>query len=65
MPFDDRAAGAYGRVRAHLERAGTPIGPFDALIAAHALSLDLILVSHNEREFQRVNGLRVEDWTRS
>ena len=65
LPFDDRAAWRYGRVRTHLEQAGTPIGTLDTLIAAHALSLDAILVTNNEREFRRVNGLRVENWTRS
>ncbi len=65
LPFDDRAAATYGRVRDDLGRAGTPIGPLDTLIAAHALSLDLILVTNNEREFQGVGGLRVENWTRS
>jgi tRNA(fMet)-specific endonuclease VapC len=60
--FDSLAAGAYGPVRAQLERAGTPIGPLDTLIAAHALSLDVTLVTNNEREFNRVPGLRVENW---
>ena len=65
LPFDDRAAGTYGRVRAALERAGTAIGSLDTLIAAHALALDLTLVTNNEREFQRVGGLHVENWMRS
>lgn len=60
--FDDRAAAVYGGVRAALERAGTPIGPLDTLIASHALSLGLTLVTSNEREFRRVDGLRVENW---
>jgi tRNA(fMet)-specific endonuclease VapC len=64
LPFDDRSAATYGRIRTDLERGGTPIGPLDTLIAAHALSLGLILVTNNEREFQRVEGLRVENWTR-
>ena len=58
------AAAAYGRVRAALERAGTPIGPLDTLIAAHALSLGVALVTNNVREFSRVSGLKIEDWTR-
>ena len=60
--FDDAAAAAYGDLRAELERAGTPIGPLDTLIAAHALSLGMILVTANTREFTRVRGLRVESW---
>ena len=65
LPFDDRAALTYGRVRADLQRAGTPIRPLDTLIAAHALTLDLTLVTNNEREFQRVEDLRVENWIRA
>lgn len=62
-PFDDAAAQAYGPLRAELERTGQPIGALDTLIAAHALSLNATLVSHNLREFSRVPGLRVEDWS--
>lgn len=62
ISFDDNAAEHYGRIRAHLELAGTPIGPNDLLIAAIALTHDLILVTHNTREFRRVAGLRIEDW---
>jgi len=62
LPYDDAAAPVYGRVRAELERAGTPIGPLDTMIAAHALSLGLILVTDNEREFRRVSGLKVQNW---
>lgn len=62
LPFDDRAAGNYGSARVALERKGTPIGPLDMLIAAHALSLDMTLVTNNEREFRRVVGLRIENW---
>jgi tRNA(fMet)-specific endonuclease VapC len=51
-----------GGVRAHLRKAGTPIGDLDSLIAAHALSLGLTLVTHNAREFSRVPGLTIEDW---
>ncbi len=65
VPFDDAAALHYGRVRAALARAGKPIGPLDTLIAGHALALDAILVTHNTREFDRVDGLRVDDWLRS
>lgn len=62
LPFDDAAARAYGPLRAELERQGRPIGALDTLIAAHALALDATLVTHNTAEFQRVPGLRLEDW---
>jgi len=52
----------YARIRVELERAGTVIGANDLLIAAHALAADLILVTHNLREFSRVKGLKYEDW---
>ena len=55
---------AYSQVRTKLERAGTPIGPLDTLIAGQAVARKLTLVSNNEREFRRVHGLRVENWTR-
>jgi tRNA(fMet)-specific endonuclease VapC len=61
-PFDEAACVRYGSVRAKLEAAGKPIGPLDALIAAHALSLGVVLVTSNLREFRRVPGLTVEDW---
>lgn len=64
MPFDDRAASMYGQVRADLERSGFPEGPLDTLIAAHALALDVVLVTDNEREFRHVKGLEVENWAR-
>jgi tRNA(fMet)-specific endonuclease VapC len=64
LPFDSRAADVYGGVRADLERGGRPIGPNDLLIAATALAHDLILVTHNVSEFERVPGLGVEDWER-
>ena len=60
--YDLAAAAAYGEVRAALERKGTPIGPLDMLIAAHALSMGVTLVTNNEREFRRVPGLTVENW---
>ena len=62
MPFDEKAAEAYGRVRTSLEAEGKPIGPLDTLIAAHALSLELTLVKSNVREFSKVRRLRVENW---
>ncbi len=62
--FDTEAAAVYGRERARLEARGLVIGPYDLQIAAHALSLGLVLVSDNVREFRRVAGLRVENWRR-
>jgi tRNA(fMet)-specific endonuclease VapC len=61
LPFDDRSAEEYGRVRAHLALRGEIIGPNDLLVAAIALANDLTLVTHNTREFGRVPGLRIED----
>lgn len=61
-PFDDAAAALYGTVRAALERAGTPMGSLDMLIASHALALGRTVVTNNLREFQRVIGLNVENW---
>lgn len=60
--FDASAAAAYGSLRALLERRGMPIGSMDTLIAAHALSLSVTLVTNNEREFARVPGLRLANW---
>ena len=62
VAFDANAAEAYGAVRATLEATGKPVGPLDTLIAAHALALDLTLVTSNLREFSRIRGLRVETW---
>jgi tRNA(fMet)-specific endonuclease VapC len=64
IEFESADAVAYAGVRAKLERAGTPIGPLDTLIAAQAVARKLIMVSDNEREFGRVSGLRLENWTR-
>jgi tRNA(fMet)-specific endonuclease VapC len=63
VSYGDIAAETYGRVRANLESSGRQIGPLDTLIAAHALSLDVALITNNEREFERVPGLRVETWS--
>jgi tRNA(fMet)-specific endonuclease VapC len=63
LPFDDAAADAHGRIRADLAAQSTPIGPNDLMIAAIALANNLILVTHNTREFARVVGLSLEDWT--
>jgi tRNA(fMet)-specific endonuclease VapC len=61
-PFDALAAEIYGTIRAKLEKGGTPIGPLDTLIAAHALSVGATIVTANVREFDRVPGLSVENW---
>ncbi|MFA6117004.1 MAG: type II toxin-antitoxin system VapC family toxin [Sphingomonas sp.] len=63
LPFDEADARAAGEVRAALKRLGSPIGTLDVLIAGQALARDLIMVTANCREFERVKGLLVEDWT--
>jgi tRNA(fMet)-specific endonuclease VapC len=63
LPFDVAAARFYGGLRARLESVGQAIGPFDLLIAGHALALGATLITNNVREFERVPGLIVEDWT--
>tara|TARA_B100000949_G_C13884250_1_gene285939 strand:+ start:106 stop:510 length:405 start_codon:yes stop_codon:yes gene_type:complete len=63
LDFDAAAAAHTGEIKAELARAGTPIGPYDAMIAGHARSLGMIVVTHNRTEFDRVSGLRVVDWT--
>ena len=62
VSLGEQAAEAYGVVRANLEAKGRPIGPLDTLIAAHALSLSVTLVTSNTREFAKVGGLRLENW---
>jgi tRNA(fMet)-specific endonuclease VapC len=62
VPFDDRAAEEYAKVRADLAAKGTPVGPNDLLIAAITLANGLILVTHNTTEFSRVLGLTLDDW---
>lgn len=62
MPFDEGCAVQFGRIASQLADAGSPIGDFDVLIAAHAVSLALTLVTNNLRRFNRVAGLRVENW---
>ena len=64
IDFTSEDAIAYAAVRSRLERAGTPIGPLDTLIASQAIARKLTLVSNNEREFRRVGGLSVENWSR-
>jgi tRNA(fMet)-specific endonuclease VapC len=63
VDFDEKAAQAYGTVRATLEKAGNPIGSMDILIGAHALSLGVTLVSNNVKEFRQIKHLKVVDWT--
>ena len=63
LPFDESAGRHYGEWRVALRRRGQPIGPNDLLIAAHALSLETTLVTNNVREFERVDGLRLERWS--
>lgn len=65
LSFDDKAAEAYGEIRATLAKAGTPIGPNDMLIAAIALANNAILVTHNVREFGRITNLSLVDWEAS
>ncbi|MPR34536.1 type II toxin-antitoxin system tRNA(fMet)-specific endonuclease VapC [Salmonirosea aquatica] len=62
VDFGSNAAMAYGEIRFDLERKGTPIGSLDTLIAAHAKSLGITLVTNNEKEFNRVEGLKIENW---
>jgi len=65
LPYENTAASHYGDIRTNLERKGTVIGVNDLHIAAHARSEGLILVSNNVREFERVEGLRLENWIES
>jgi tRNA(fMet)-specific endonuclease VapC len=63
LSFDEKAAGEYGKIKTILQKRGTPIGPLDTLIAAHAKAAGAILVTNNTKEFSRVDDLRLEDWT--
>ena len=63
LDFPSEAAVVFGAIRAHVQRAGLPIGNYDLLIAAHALHLGLTVVTNNTKEFDRVPGLKVENWT--
>ena len=65
LPFDENAAAHAADIRAKLQNAGNKIGAYDALIAGHARSQGLIVVTHNLREFTRIDGLRCEDWQQS
>lgn len=62
LPFDDASARTYGKIRAELEQAGKPIGCMDMLIAAQAVAHNCILVTHNLKEFARIENLRCETW---
>jgi tRNA(fMet)-specific endonuclease VapC len=62
LPFDEKAAAHYGQLRAELERAGRPCGPYDMQIGGHARSEGLIVVTNNMREFGRMPGVRAENW---
>lgn len=63
LAYDEIASKYYGEIRYDLEKRGEIIGPLDLLIAAHALSRDLVLITNNEKEFQRIKLLKVENWT--
>jgi tRNA(fMet)-specific endonuclease VapC len=63
LSYDHDAARAYGDIRFQLEQQGKPIGPLDTLIAAHAMSQDLILIANNVKEFKRIKKLKVENWS--
>lgn len=65
VPFTQKEAKIYGELREHLAKSGTPIGSNDMLIAAVALAHDAVLVTHNTREFERIENLKLEDWTQS
>lgn len=62
LPFDDVTAEEYGKIRAYLEKQGTPIGAYDMQIAAIAIVHNLILITHNVKEFSRISWLNIEDW---
>lgn len=62
LAYDENAAYAYGEIRAHLKQKGSPIGQLDIMIAAHAVSLNAVLVTNNVKKFSRVKNLRCENW---
>ena len=62
--YDDVAGQFYANIRANLERRGTPIGALEMLIAAHALSIDSVLITNNELEFKRISNLKIENWAK-
>ena len=65
LPYDENASSEYGLIRAELEKDGKLIGPLDMLIAAHAKSLNIKLVTNNVKEFERVKGLKLENWIKN
>jgi tRNA(fMet)-specific endonuclease VapC len=65
LDFDQEASMVYGLIRSLLESRGRPVGPMDLLLAAQAKAHNLILVTNNEREFRRIDGLQIENWVRS
>ena len=62
LPFDEKSVWAHGELRSYLEKRGEPIGSLDTLIAAHALSLDALLVTNNVKEFSKVPKLKLDNW---
>jgi tRNA(fMet)-specific endonuclease VapC len=62
LPYDETAASVYGDIRYQIEKHGQPVGPLDLLIAAHAVSKGLTLITNNDKEFKRVKELQVENW---
>ena len=65
LPFDNKAAYHFGQIKATLYRIGQPIGPYDMMIAGHARASGLILITNNVKEFERVPGLLLEDWSQA
>ncbi len=63
LPFEELAARQFGILRAHLEKLGKPIGTMDMLIGAHSLALETTLVTNNKKEFSRIPGIRIKDWS--
>ncbi|MCP4024501.1 MAG: type II toxin-antitoxin system VapC family toxin [Desulfobacteraceae bacterium] len=64
LPYDENASRYYGEIRSYLESKGRIIGPLDLLIAAHALSQNIVLVTNNEKEFKRIPSLKIENWVK-
>jgi len=64
LTYDQTAAKVYGDIRFQLEKRGQPIGPLDLLIAAHAISQDMVLITNNEKEFRRIKKLKIDNWTK-
>ena len=62
LPLNEQAANHFGQIRAELYQLGQPIGPYDMMIAGHARALGLVLITNNAKEFERVPGLRIENW---